>query len=421
MSFQQPRNVQAVIRVIGVGGGGSNAIDRMIEDGVQDVTFVAINTDAQVLRNSKADYRICIGERLTRGMGAGGDPTVGEKAAEETNDELYEILKGTDMVFITAGMGGGTGTGAAPIVASIAQDLGILTVAVVTKPFKFEGNKRLQQAERGLEQLRKYVDALVVVPNDRLVEAYAKRGISILQGFQIVDGVLRQGIQGVADLITKTGVVNVDFADVKTILANSGEALMSIGTGAGENRIQQAIEAAMSSPLLDVEIRGAKRILLNITSNENIKLTEISEAANTIEAIVDPDANIIWGSVIDPNFPADQVKITLVATGISNFRQKTQLPSRQVAREPEKRVAPESPQPKAPSSDNRDVRDQRPIRPTVATQPTPPPPLPAVNPPRSGSPLAGGRRGDDNAQRPYEENPNIMIPPGLRDDLRRKN
>jgi cell division protein FtsZ len=419
MSFQQPRNVQAVIRVIGVGGGGSNAIDRMIEDGVQDVTFVAINTDAQVLRNSKADYRICIGERLTRGMGAGGDPTVGEKAAEETNDELYEILKGTDMVFITAGMGGGTGTGAAPIVASIAQDLGILTVAVVTKPFKFEGNKRLQQAERGLEQLRKYVDALVVVPNDRLVEAYAKRGISILQGFQIVDGVLRQGIQGVADLITKTGMVNVDFADVKTILANSGEALMSIGTGAGENRIQQAIEAAMSSPLLDVEIRGAKRILLNITSNENIKLTEIAEAANTIEAIVDPDANIIWGSVIDPNFPADQVKITLVATGISNFRQKTQLPSRQVAREPEKRVAPESPQPKAPSSDNRDVRDQRPMRPTVATQPTPPPP--PLNPPRSGSPLAGGRRGDDNAQRPYEENPNIMIPPGLRDDLRRKN
>ena len=420
MSFQQPRNVQAVIRVIGVGGGGSNAIDRMIEDGVQDVTFVAINTDAQVLRNSKADDRICIGERLTRGMGAGGDPTVGEKAAEETNDELYEILKGTDMVFITAGMGGGTGTGAAPIVASIAQDLGILTVAVVTKPFKFEGNKRLQQAERGLEQLRKYVDALVVVPNDRLVEAYAKRGISILQGFQIVDGVLRQGIQGVADLITKTGVVNVDFADVKTILANSGEALMSIGTGAGENRIQQAIEAAMSSPLLDVEIRGAKRILLNITSNENIKLTEISEAANTIESIVDPDANIIWGSVIDPNFPADQVKITLVATGISNFRQKTQLPTRQVAREPEKRVAPpEAPQPKSPSSDNRDMRDQRPIRPVGATQPTPPPP--PVNQPRSGSPLAGGRRGDDNAQRPYEDNPNIMIPPGLRDDLRRKN
>jgi cell division protein FtsZ len=390
----------------------------MIEDCVQDVTFVAINTDAQVLRNSKADYRICIGERLTRGMGAGGDPTVGEKAAEETNDELYEILKGTDMVFITAGMGGGTGTGAAPIVASIAQDLGILTVAVVTKPFKFEGNKRLQQAERGIEQLRKYVDALVVVPNDRLVEAYAKRGISILQGFQIVDGVLRQGIQGVADLITKTGMVNVDFADVKTVLANSGEALMSIGTGAGENRIQQAIEAAMSSPLLDVEIRGAKRILLNITSNENIKLTEIAEAANTIEAIVDPDANIIWGSVIDPNFPADQVKITLVATGISNFRQKPQLPSRQVAREPEKRVALESPQPKAPSSDSRDGRDQRPIRPASAT---PPPPLPAANPPRSGSPLAGGRRGDDSAQRPYEENPNIMIPPGLRDDLRRKN
>jgi len=410
MSFQQPRNVQAVIRVIGVGGGGSNAIDRMVEDGVQDVTFVAINTDAQALRNSKADYRICIGERLTRGMGAGGNPNVGEKAAEETNDELYEILKGTDMVFITAGMGGGTGTGAAPIVASIAQDLGILTVGVVTKPFKFEGNKRLQQAERGLEQLRKYVDALVVVPNDRLVEAYAKRGISILQGFQIVDSVLRQGIQGVADLITKTGVVNVDFADVKTILANSGEALMSIGTGAGENRIQQAIEAAMSSPLLDVEIRGAKRILLNITSNENIKLTEISEAANTIESIVDADANIIWGSVIDPNFPVDQVKITLVATGISNFRQKTQLPLRSVVREPEKRAEPVIS--KTPVNDGRD----RGIR-----SGTPPPPPPTPNPPRGGSPLSGGRRGDDNGQRPYDENPNILIPPGLRDDLRRKN
>lgn len=410
MSFQQPRNVQAVIRVIGVGGGGSNAIDRMVEDGVQDVTFVAINTDAQALRNSKADYRICIGERLTRGMGAGGNPNVGEKAAEETNDELYEILKGTDMVFITAGMGGGTGTGAAPIVASIAQDLGILTVGVVTKPFKFEGNKRLQQAERGLEQLRKYVDALVVVPNDRLVEAYAKRGISILQGFQIVDSVLRQGIQGVADLITKTGVVNVDFADVKTILANSGEALMSIGTGAGENRIQQAIEAAMSSPLLDVEIRGAKRILLNITSNENIKLTEISEAANTIESIVDADANIIWGSVIDPNFPVDQVKITLVATGISNFRQKTQLPLRSVVREPEKRAEPVIS--KTPVNDGRD----RGIR-----SGTPPLPPPAPNPPRGGSPLSGGRRGDDNGQRPYDENPNILIPPGLRDDLRRKN
>lgn len=419
MSFQQPRNVQAVIRVIGVGGGGSNAIDRMVEDGVQDVTFVAVNTDAQALRNSKADYRICIGERLTRGMGAGGDPTVGEKAAEETNDELYEILKGTDMVFITAGMGGGTGTGAAPIVASIAQDLGILTVAVVTKPFKFEGNKRLQQAERGLEQLRKYVDALVVVPNDRLVEAYAKRGISILQGFQIVDGVLRQGIQGVADLITKTGVVNVDFADVKTILANSGEALMSIGIGAGENRIQQAIEAAMSSPLLDVEIRGAKRVLLNITSNENIKLTEISEAANTIESIVDSEANIIWGSVIDANFPADQVKITLVATGISNFRQKPQLPARHVVRESEQRDDALAAQVAKPtSSDGRNIRDSRPTRSTVAPQS--PSPAPA-NLPRSGSPLAGGRRSDSDDQRPYEENPNITIPPGLRDELRRKN
>ncbi|MCE2850110.1 MAG: cell division protein FtsZ [Chloroflexaceae bacterium] len=250
MTNQQPRNIQAVIRVIGVGGGGSNAIDRMIEDGVQDVTFIAVNTDAQVLRKSKADYRICIGERLTRGMGAGGNPTVGERAAEENNDELYDILKGSDMVFITAGMGGGTGTGAAPIVASIARDLGILTVGVVTKPFSFEGNRRMQQAEKGIAQMREHVDALVVVPNDRLILNYAKKpNVSILQGFQIVDSVLRQGIQGVADLITKPGMVNVDFADVRTVLAGSGQALMSIGTGQGENRCQHHLGVGHRSTL----------------------------------------------------------------------------------------------------------------------------------------------------------------------------
>lgn len=322
MTNYHSRNVRAIIKVIGVGGGGSNAIDRMVEDGLQDVEFVAVNTDLQVLRNSKASQRICIGERLTRGMGAGGEPGVGTKAAEETSEELYEIIKGADMVFITAGMGGGTGTGAAPIVAQIAQDLGVLTVAVVTKPFKFEGPKRTKQAEIGIENLRKYVDALVVVPNDRLIEAYARRGVSMLQGFQIADSVLRQGIQGVADLITKPGIVNVDFADVRTVLENSGEALMSIGVGSGENRIQQAIDAAMSSPLLDMEIRGAKRVLLNIACGEDLRMQEVAEAAGIIESTVDEEAKIIWGTTVDPNFPPDQVKLTLLATGITVMRPK---------------------------------------------------------------------------------------------------
>lgn len=424
MTTQQHRNIQAVIRVIGVGGGGSNAIDRMIEDGVQDVTFIAVNTDAQVLRKSKADYRICIGERLTRGMGAGGDPTVGERAAEENNDELYDILKGSDMVFITAGMGGGTGTGAAPIVASIARDLGILTVAVVTKPFSFEGKRRMQQAEKGIEQLRAHVDALVVVPNDRLTEAYAKKpNVSIMQGFQIVDSVLRQGIQGVADLITKTGVVNVDFADVRAVLAGSGQALMSIGTGSGENRIQQAIDAAMTSPLLDVEIRGAKRVLMNITSNENIQLNEVAEAASTIESIVDPDAVIIWGSVIDAHFPPDQVKITLVATGISVMREKVQLPGRHHDTIHSHGVVTDQSTLNggraAVSNHNAGVRPplSNPERP-LPPRPQPPsetrPPLTPGRPAQSNSPLNQGVRSNINTPRPYD-NPNIGIPPHLRD------
>lgn len=434
MTHQQPRNIQAVIRVIGVGGGGSNAIDRMIEDGVQDVTFIAVNTDAQVLRKSKADYRICIGERLTRGMGAGGDPTVGTRAAEENDEELYEILKGSDMVFITAGMGGGTGTGAAPIVASIARDLGILTVGVVTKPFSFEGKRRMEQAEKGLTQLREHVDALVVVPNDRLVENYAKKpNVSILQGFQIVDSVLRQGIQGIADLVTKTGMVNVDFADVRTVLANSGQALMSIGTGSGENRIQQAIDAAMASPLLDVEIRGAKRVLMNITSNENIQLHEVAEAASTIESIVDPDAYITWGSVIDPHFPPDQVKITLVATGISVVREKSAVPtsagdapSRHGDRVRDQRSdignGGRSMQPPGnlgngvrPGASNDDRVPPPPADPYGQRPPPPQPPRPQSN---NRGPLDRGVRSTIGEQRPYDD-PNIGIPPWARDSQKR--
>ncbi|MFN5061140.1 MAG: cell division protein FtsZ [Chloroflexota bacterium] len=430
MTNYHSRNVRAVIKVIGVGGGGSNAIDRMVEDGLQDVEFVAVNTDLQVLRNSKADQRICIGERLTRGMGAGGEPGVGTKAAEETSDELYEIIKGADMVFITAGMGGGTGTGAAPIVAQIAQDLGVLTVAVVTKPFKFEGPKRIRQAEQGIEQLRKYVDALVVVPNDRLIEAYARRGVSMLQGFQIADSVLRQGIQGVADLITKPGIVNVDFADVRTVLENSGEALMSIGVGSGENRIQQAIDAAMSSPLLDMEIRGAKRVLLNIASGEDLRMQEVADAAGMIESTVDEDAQIIWGTTVDPNFPPDQVKITLLATGITVMRPKVLHPMRPgfgnndngneirglnsgIGNDRSARPLPTPPNtPQPPLSG----------RPVTGSQSTVPDAPPANSGNRSGggsilglrSPLDGRRRTDSSTDRIPNDDVDLSVPPHMR-------
>lgn len=443
MTYSQPRGARAIIRVVGVGGGGSNAIDRMIEDGVRDVEFVAINTDAQVLRNSKAHYKVCIGERLTRGMGAGGNPDVGEKAAEETNDELYEILKGSNLVFITAGMGGGTGTGAAPIVASIAQDLGILTVAVVTKPFKFEGSRRMQQAEKGIEQLRRSVDALVIVPNDRLAETYAKRKIPILQGFHIADSILRQGIQGVSDLITKTGVVNVDFADVQSILKGSGDAIMTIGVGAGENRIRQAIDSAMSSPLLDVELHGAKRVLLNITSGEGILMSEVAEAANIVESIVADDAQIIWGSVIDPDFPPNQVNITLLASGISTMRPKVQLGPRVLPDQfaptpppaapsqippgmrPTPTAAPVTPQPHAvPQAErpgplggerpsilgaNRPAPSDIPPRRAPAFDPeVPRPPLPRQ------APLDIGARQPPAAPRPADEDPDISVPPAMR-------
>lgn len=429
MTNYHSRNVRAVIKVIGVGGGGSNAIDRMVEDGLQDVEFVAVNTDLQVLRNSKADQRVCIGERLTRGMGAGGEPGVGTKAAEETSDELYEIIKGADMVFITAGMGGGTGTGAAPIVAQIAQDLGVLTVAVVTKPFKFEGPKRIRQAEQGIEQLRKYVDALVVVPNDRLIEAYARRSVTMLQGFQIADSVLRQGIQGVADLITKPGIVNVDFADVRTVLENSGEALMSIGVGSGENRIQQAIDAAMSSPLLDMEIRGAKRVLLNIASGEDLLMQEVADAAGMIESTVDEEAQIIWGTTVDPNFPPDQVKITLLATGITVMRPKVLHPMRPAFSSNDGGLAHGSeirglssgarPLPTPPNT------PQPPLsgRPVTGSQPTVPDAPPAAN--NSGranggpilgirSPLDGRRRTDSSTDRIPNDDVDLSVPPHMR-------
>lgn len=304
----------ALIKVIGVGGGGSNAVDRMVDDGVQGVEFITVNTDWQALQHSHADVRIRIGDKLTKGLGSGGNPVIGQKAAEETTEEIYEHLKGCDMVFITAGMGGGTGTGAAPVIASIAQDLGMLTVGVVTRPFTFEGNHRRKTADQGIEQLKPMVDTLIIIPNDRLLQT-ASKNTSVLQAFQMADGVLRQGIQGISDVITQRGLINVDFADVKAIMARQGSALMAIGHGSGDNRVVDAVNEAIASPLLEVSIDGARGVLFNVTGGEDLGILEIYDAAEIVSKAVDPEANIKFGAVIDPNFPAGQVKITLIATG----------------------------------------------------------------------------------------------------------
>jgi cell division protein FtsZ len=316
----------AVIRVIGVGGGGSNAVDRMVADGVQNVEFITVNTDAQALFNSKAPQRIRIGDKLTKGLGAGGDPTTGEKAAEESRDDLIKALKGADMVFVTAGMGGGTGTGAAPVIAKLAHELGILTVGVVTKPFSFEGKPRRRVADQGIDNLRPYVDTLVIVPNDRLLLA-GNKNATMMQAFQMADGVLRQGIQGIADMINLPGLINVDFADVRSIMQRSGTALMSIGIGSGENRMVSAVREAIDSPLLEVTINGARSVLLNVTGGEDVTLFEVQESASIIEEAVEPNANIIWGLLIDPNFPRGQVKVTLIATGFDEEKKVVSAPT----------------------------------------------------------------------------------------------
>jgi cell division protein FtsZ len=313
----------ALIKVVGAGGGGSNAVDRMVADGVQGVEFITVNTDAQALMHSQADIRIRIGDKLTKGLGSGGNPVIGQKAAEETTEEIYEALKGADMVFITAGMGGGTGTGAAPVIASIAQDLGLLTVGVVTKPFTFEGNHRRKMAEQGIEQLKPMVDTLIVIPNDRLLQT-ASKNTSMLQAFQMADNVLRQGIQGISDLITQRGLINVDFADVKTIMAQQGSALMAIGNGSGDSRMVDAVNEAIASPLLEVSIDGAKGVLINVVGGEDLGILEVYEAADIVAKAVDPEAQIIFGAVIDPNFPPGQVKLTLIATGFDATRPNVQ-------------------------------------------------------------------------------------------------
>ncbi|AGB19387.1 cell division protein FtsZ [Thermoanaerobacterium thermosaccharolyticum] len=303
----------ANIKVIGVGGGGGNAVNRMIEAGLKGVEFIAINTDKQALYMSKAETKIQIGDKLTKGLGAGANPEIGKKAAEETKDEIEKIISGADMVFITAGMGGGTGTGAAPVVAEITKELGILTVGVVTKPFTFEGRKRMTHAEMGISELKKHVDALVTIPNDRLLQV-AEKKTSMLDAFKIADDVLRQGVQGISDLIAVPGLVNVDFADVKTIMMETGLAHMGIGIASGENKATEAAKQAVQSPLLETSIEGARGILLNIAGGSNLSIFEVNEAANYIYETADPDANIIFGAVIDESLE-DQIRITVIATG----------------------------------------------------------------------------------------------------------
>jgi cell division protein FtsZ len=354
----------AQIKVIGIGGGGSNAVDRMIEADVQGVDFITVNTDAQALLHSSAAVRVRIGDKLTKGLGSGGNPVIGQKSAEETTDELENVLQGADMVFITAGMGGGTGTGASPIVAGIAQDMGALTVGVVTRPFSFEGNHRRKTAEQGIEQLKPSVDTLIVIPNDRLLQI-ASKNTTMLEAFRLADDVLRQGIQGISDLITQRGMINLDFADVKTIMSQSGSALMAIGDGKGDSRMIDAINKAISSPLLELSIDGAKGVLLNVTGGMDLGIQEVYDAADIVTKAADPEANIIFGTVIDPTMPEGQVRVTLIATGFDtnrpNVHRTRSYPNVAPQREPAAQREP------APAQ-----REPAPVQP--ARQPAPPAP-----------------------------------------------
>lgn len=306
----------AKIRVIGVGGAGGNAVNRMVEENIKGVEFIAANTDMQALNMSQANTRLQLGPKLTRGLGAGSDPEVGQKAAEESEDVITDLLKGSDMIFITAGMGGGTGTGAAPIIARVAKESGALTVGVVTRPFMFEGPKRAQFADKGIEELKQNVDTLVIIANNRLLEIVDKK-TPMNEALHVADDVLRQGVQGISDLITSPGFVNLDFADVKTVMSNQGSALMGIGTANGENRIVDATKKAISSPLLEVSIDGAKQVLLNITGGPDLSLFEAQEAANIVSDAATEDVNIIFGTSIDENLN-DEVKVTVIATGIDD-------------------------------------------------------------------------------------------------------
>jgi cell division protein FtsZ len=341
LEFEVDQNTYATIRVVGCGGAGNNAVNRMVDSGLKGVEFVSVNTDRQALLLSRAQYKVQIGEKLTKGLGAGAVPDIGRRAAEESREEIAQVIKGADLVFVTAGMGGGTGTGAAPIVAEIARDLGCLTIGVVTKPFIFEGKQRMKNAEGGINELKQRVDTLVVIPNDRLLQVVSK-GTTMLEAFRIADDVLRQGIQGISDLIAVPALINLDFADVKTVMESGGMAHMGIGVGRGENRMVEAAKNAIQSPMLETSIDGARAVLMNITGGPDMSIIDINEAAQLVMQAADSEANIIFGAGIDEGL-ADEVHITVIATGF----EKSPFPPRAAARR-ERQAYPPSQAPYVP-------------------------------------------------------------------------
>ncbi|WP_257350546.1 cell division protein FtsZ [Pseudalkalibacillus decolorationis] len=352
LEFDMNMDGLAKIKVIGVGGGGSNAVNRMIENNVQGVEFIAVNTDAQALNLSRAEVKMQIGSKLTRGLGAGANPDIGKKAAEESKEQIEEALHGADMVFVTAGMGGGTGTGAAPVIAEIAKEIGALTVGVVTRPFTFEGRKRSTHAVGGIETLKEKVDTLIVIPNDRLLEIVDKN-TPMLEAFREADNVLRQGVQGISDLIATPGLINLDFADVKTIMTSKGSALMGIGVATGENRATEAAKKAVSSPLLETSIDGAKGVLMNITGGSNLSLYEVNEAADIVSSASDEDVNMIFGSVINEELK-DEILVTVIATGFDSV-QGHPKPQQQ---RPKPTVSNQQSQPAQPKYNREEPRQQ---------------------------------------------------------------
>jgi cell division protein FtsZ len=383
-----PQNYLAVIKVVGIGGGGVNAVNRMIEEGLKGVEFIAINTDAQALLMSDADVKLDVGRELTRGLGAGANPDVGRKAAEDHREEIEEVLKGADMVFVTAGEGGGTGTGGAPVVANIARSLGALTIGVVTRPFSFEGKRRAMQAEAGIETLRDEVDTLIVIPNDRLL-SISDRQVSVLDAFKAADQVLLSGVQGITDLITTPGLINLDFADVKSVMSGAGSALMGIGSARGDDRSVAAAEMAISSPLLEASIDGAHGVLLSISGGSDLGLFEINEAAQLVSNAAAPDANIIFGAVIDDAL-GDEVRVTVIAAGFDEIRPE----SRSGPQTEPKRGSPPRPAVATPPVATPPVAAPRPVVPPQAPAPAPPrvTPMPAPAPQRSSEPADEERK-----------------------------
>jgi cell division protein FtsZ len=403
MDMLTPGENFAQIKVVGVGGGGGNAVNRMVNEGLGGVEFVTVNTDNQALMLSKAKVRVRIGDKLTRGLGAGGNPEIGRKAAEESADELYEVLRGADMVFIASGMGGGTGTGASPVVAQIAKELGSLTIGVVTRPFTFEGAKRHQSAEAGIEALKSQVDTLIVIPNDRLLQIADKRS-SLQQAFSLADDVLRQGIQGISELITVPALINLDFADVRTIMSEGGAALMAVGRAEGDDRARRSAEAAISSALLDVTIDGARGILFNITGGPDLSLFEVNEAAAIIKESAHPEVNLIFGAQIDESM-GDEVRVTVIATGFEQSRVARKM-DQTAFRSQSRQSTQQTQRPAAAQQYSTPAQPPQAAPQPVASEPNPnaaPPPQPRPAP----------QQQDNFSARVYEED-NIEIPTFLR-------